>query len=168
MEENALGSFIMILSDFIRPSVKPPKYSQLYKREKREADKVHKKCNWFRGKNGDAFDSLIMIPVTSNSELKKEIDQLDKNSRLIVKVMERPQKRQKLQIDVVLSAEGSDSSARIGIEEVNLQMMEESDLMDNNNYLAEQEETAELDDMEVEQIESRKLRRRGRRQRRGV
>ena len=69
--------------------------------------------------------------------------------------MERPPKRQKLQIDVVLHTEDeeSDSSGRIGIEEVNVQITEDSDLMDNNNYLAEQEETAELDDTEVEQIE---------------
>ena len=69
--------------------------------------------------------------------------------------MERPPKRQKLQIDVMLSTEDeeSDSRGRIGIEEGNVQIAEDSDLMDNNNYLAEQEETAELDDMEVEQIE---------------
>ena len=77
--------------------------------------------------------------------------------------MERPAKRQKLQIEVVLRTETEDEEAdtgsrgRINIEDVSVQIAEdsESELMDNNNYLAEQEETAELDDTEVEQIESR-------------
>ena len=49
--------------------------------------------------------------------------------------MEMPHKRQRLQIDIVLSGEESESNARIGVEEFNLQMVEENKLMDNNNYI---------------------------------
>ena len=64
-----------------------------YKREERAAEKEMKKQNWFKGKNGDAFDSVIMIPATPNSELKKEVDKIAKNSGLRVKVVERPGKK---------------------------------------------------------------------------
>ena len=75
--------------------------------------------------------------------------------------MERPAKRQKLQIEVVLRTETEDEEAdtgsrgRINIEDVSVQIAEdsESELMDNNNYLGEQEEAAQLDDPVVEQIE---------------
>ena len=78
--------------------------------------------------------------------------------------MERPPKRTKLQIEVVLRTEeedkeaDTDSRGRINIEDVSVQIADEdseSELMANNNYLSEEEETAELDDTEVEQIESR-------------
>jgi len=75
--------------------------------------------------------------------------------------MERPAKRQKLQIEVVLRTETEDEEAdtgsrgRINIEDVSVQIAEdsESELMDNNNYLGEQEEVGQLDDTVVEQIE---------------
>ena len=68
--------------------------------------------------------------------------------------MERPPKLAKLQIEVVLHTEDEDEEAdtdsrgRINIEDISVQIAEdsESELMGNNNYLSEEEETAELDD----------------------
>ena len=68
--------------------------------------------------------------------------------------MERPTKRAKLQIEVVLRAEeedqeaDADSRGRINIEDVNVQMFDEdnsdSDTLANNNYIDQEEEAGQL------------------------
>ena len=67
--------------------------SKNYNREERDAAKEKKKGNWFKGKSGNSFDSVIMIPATPHSELKQEVDKIAKNSGLRVKVVERPGKK---------------------------------------------------------------------------
>ena len=61
-----------------------------YWKMERILEKKAKKKTWF--KKGDC-DSYIMIPATPNSELKKEVDQIAKNSGLKIKVVERPGKK---------------------------------------------------------------------------
>ena len=77
--------------------------------------------------------------------------------------MERPTKRAKLQIEVVLRAEeedkeaDADSRGRINIEDVNVQMLDEdseSDILANNNYIDEEEEARQLDDTQVSLTEN--------------
>ena len=77
--------------------------------------------------------------------------------------MERPPKRQRLQIEVMLRTEtedeeaDADSRSRINIEDVSVHIAEpedsESEVMDNNNYLGEEEEAAQLEDPVVEEID---------------
>ena len=45
--------------------------------------------NWYKGKNGNSYDSVMMIPATPNSELKKIIDEKAKAANLKIKIVER-------------------------------------------------------------------------------
>ena len=52
-------------------------------------DKSEKKLNWYKGKNGDKFESVIMIPATPNGELKQTIEEKAKSADLKVKIVEK-------------------------------------------------------------------------------
>ena len=50
---------------------KPLHRNRDFEKEKRIKEKETKKLNWFKGKDGKAFESVIMIPATHQGELKK-------------------------------------------------------------------------------------------------
>ena len=68
---------------------KPLHRSRDFEKEKRKNEKEAKKLNWFKGKDGKAFESVIMIPATPQGELKKIIEEQAKSAKLKVKVVEK-------------------------------------------------------------------------------
>ena len=68
---------------------KPLHREREFEKEKRQKDKQMKKSTWFRGKDGNTFDSVLMIPATPNSELKQTIEEHAKTAKLKVKVVEK-------------------------------------------------------------------------------
>ena len=68
---------------------KPLHRSREFEKEKRMKDKSEKKLNWYKGKNGDKFESVIMIPATPNGELKQTIEEKAKSADLKVKIVEK-------------------------------------------------------------------------------
>ena len=51
--------------------------------------KNDKKLNWYKGKDGKSFDSVMMVPATPHGELKQIIEQKAKESKLKVKIVEK-------------------------------------------------------------------------------
>ena len=45
--------------------------------------------NWYKGKNGKAFDSVMMVPATPHGELKKVIEEKAKSANLKIKIVEK-------------------------------------------------------------------------------
>jgi len=66
----------------IQPMYRPKNWNV----KERAAEKKRKKENWFR-KNGE--DTVIFVPATPHSELKKEFDKAIDKSELKIKVIER-------------------------------------------------------------------------------
>ena len=69
---------------------RPLHRSRDYKREERKEEKQNKKLTWYKGKDGKSFDSVIMVPSTPGCELQKKIQEKAKQSRLKVRVVEKP------------------------------------------------------------------------------
>ena len=45
--------------------------------------------NWYKGKDGKKFDSVMMVPATPNGELKKIVEEKAKTADLKVKIVEK-------------------------------------------------------------------------------
>ena len=60
-----------------------------YQKDERKEEKEKKKLNWYKGKDGKSFDSVMMVPATPNGTLKRIIEEKAKESNLRVKVVER-------------------------------------------------------------------------------
>ena len=60
-----------------------------FEKEKRKQEKADKKLNWYKGKDGKSFESVLMIPATPNGELKTIIQEKAKLSDLKVKIVEK-------------------------------------------------------------------------------
>ena len=60
-----------------------------FNKEQRRQEKEDKKLNWFKGKNGNSFESVMMIPATPGSELKNIIENKAKSANLKIKVDEK-------------------------------------------------------------------------------
>ena len=69
--------------------------SRSYEKEERMKAKEKKKTNWFKtnSKGEKIYDSVLFIPATPESALKKEIEDEAKACDLRVKVVERPGKK---------------------------------------------------------------------------
>ena len=67
--------------------------SREYNKEKRKEEKENKKKNWYKGKSGKQYDSVIFIPATPNSTLKKEVEKIATQTGLKVKVVENAGQR---------------------------------------------------------------------------
>ena len=65
-----------------------PLRSREFEKEKK-IEKNSKIINWYKGKDGKSFDSVLMIPATPNGELKKVIQEIAKSSNLRVKIVEK-------------------------------------------------------------------------------
>ena len=64
-----------------------------FKKEERKEQKARKKINWYKGKDGKSFDSVIMIPATPDGILKKIFDKNAKESNLRIKIIEKSGKK---------------------------------------------------------------------------
>ena len=60
-----------------------------YKKEEKAEEKENKKKNWFKGKGGKQHNSVIFIPATPNSILKKEVEKIAIRTGIKVKVVEK-------------------------------------------------------------------------------
>ena len=60
-----------------------------FERETRINEKSEKKTNWYKGKDGKTFDSVLMVPVTPEGELKRVIEEKAKNANLKIKIVEK-------------------------------------------------------------------------------
>ena len=73
----------------IQPMYRPKNWNL----KSRELEKRTKKENWFK-KKGE--DTVIFIPATPNSELKKEFDRVIRKGEIKIKVVERAGKNSKV------------------------------------------------------------------------
>ena len=60
-----------------------------FMKAERKNEKNDKKLNWFKGRNGNTFSSVLMVPITPNGELKKSIEEKAKAANLKVKIVEK-------------------------------------------------------------------------------
>ena len=60
-----------------------------FNQNERKQAKSDKKLNWYKGKDGKSFDSVLMIPATPNGELKEAIEEKAKRANLKVKIVEK-------------------------------------------------------------------------------
>ena len=68
---------------------KPLHRPRSFKKDERKKEKADKKLNWYKGKDGKSFNSVLMIPVTPNGELRKAIEEKAKIANLKVKIVEK-------------------------------------------------------------------------------
>ena len=60
-----------------------------YKKDERKEEKEKKKRNWYKGKDGKSFESVLMIPATPHGELKQIVEKKAKEAKLKVKIVEK-------------------------------------------------------------------------------
>ena len=60
-----------------------------FRKEERKDEKEKKKVNWYKGKDGNSFDSVMMIPATPDSILKKIFEEKAKEAKLRIKIVEK-------------------------------------------------------------------------------
>ena len=60
-----------------------------FNKEERAKAKEAKKVNWYKGKDGKSFDSVMMVPATPHGELKKIIESKAKSANLKIKIVEK-------------------------------------------------------------------------------
>ena len=53
---------------------KPLHRPRSFKKDEMKKEKADKKLSWYKGKDGKSFNSVLMIPVTPNGELRKPIE----------------------------------------------------------------------------------------------
>ena len=63
--------------------------SREYKREERKEEKENKNKDWYKGKGGKQYESVIFIPATPNSSLKNEVEKIAIKTGIKVKVVEK-------------------------------------------------------------------------------
>ena len=68
---------------------RPMYRSREYKREERIEEKENKIRDWYKGKGGKQYDSVIFIPETPNSSLKNKVERIAIKSGIKVKVVEK-------------------------------------------------------------------------------
>ena len=68
---------------------RPLHRSRNFNKEERKLAKENKKINWFKGKDGKTYDSVLMIPATPDSELKTIFEEKAKTAGLKVKIVEK-------------------------------------------------------------------------------
>ena len=68
---------------------RPLHRSKEFEKQERKSVKDSKKLNWFKERDGNAFDSVIMIPATPQGELKQIIQAKAKEANLKIKVVEK-------------------------------------------------------------------------------
>ena len=68
---------------------KPIHRSREFEKDIRFQEKSVKKTNWYKGKDGKKFESVMMIPATPHGELKHIIEEKAKNAHLKVKIVEK-------------------------------------------------------------------------------
>ena len=72
-----------------RTGERPLHRNREFNRDQRRKDKEDKKLNWYKGKSGNAFDSVMMVAATPNSELKKIIEEKARIANLRIKIVEK-------------------------------------------------------------------------------
>ena len=70
-------------------NVKPMYRSKEWKSNERQREKRRKKSNWYKNKKGNTYKSVLFVPATPNSELKKIYEEEVKQSGLGIKIVER-------------------------------------------------------------------------------
>ena len=60
-----------------------------FNKEDRAKAKENKKLNWYKGKDGKSFDSVMMVPATPHGELKKIVENNAKSANLRIKIVEK-------------------------------------------------------------------------------
>ena len=64
-----------IIKEKAEAGERPLHRSREFEKENRMRQKSDKKMNWYKGKDGKAFNSVLMIPATPNGELRKAIEE---------------------------------------------------------------------------------------------
>ena len=54
-----------------------------FEKETRIKNKSEKKLNWYKGKNGNTFDSVLMVPATPNGEIKNKLLKKRQRSQIL-------------------------------------------------------------------------------------
>ena len=78
-----------IIQEKAETGEKPLHRSREFEKEKREKEKADNKLNWYKGKDGKRFDSVMMVPATPNGELKNIIQEKAQVANLKVKIVEK-------------------------------------------------------------------------------
>ena len=68
---------------------RPLHRSRDFNQEARLKEKSDKKLNWYKGKDGKTFESVLMVPATPGGELKNIIEKKARESSMKVKIVEK-------------------------------------------------------------------------------
>ena len=58
-----------IIKEKAKTGERPLHRSRDFEKENRDKEKSEKQLNWYKGKDGKRFDSVLMIPATPHGEL---------------------------------------------------------------------------------------------------
>ena len=68
---------------------RPLHRSRGFQKEARKEEKIKKVLNWYKGKDGKSFDSVLMIPATPGGELKRKFEEKAKQEGLKLRIVEK-------------------------------------------------------------------------------